>query len=81
MAPQREERGGDQARRCYADPPDADLAEQHRARKQHDDDQDERQERHGRFLIRLASSGAFRKPESFRKKKLSLRYVEIRGLF
>ena len=33
------------ARRCYADPSDANLAEQHRARKQHDDDQDERQER------------------------------------
>ena len=33
------------ARRCDADPSDANLAEQHRARKQHDDDQDERQER------------------------------------
>ena len=32
------------ARRCYADPSDANLAEQHRARKQHEDERTEREE-------------------------------------
>ena len=32
------------ARRCYADPPDANLAEQRRARKQHEDERTEREE-------------------------------------